>query len=130
MSKRINGAAVAAAIKTNFAASPSVGTHHASHVKAHRLRRSTFKAPIETIIALRGLALHNGCAMNDRLLVAIDHLLTAAEKPTVIPVQQDLWDRIRGQGERQGRDRQPGLTQNVAGLARLACSAPCPASPT
>jgi hypothetical protein len=94
MSKRIDQAALAAAIKTNFAATPTVGPHYASHGDARRWTRSTFKAPAEAIIALRSIALHNGCTMNDLLLVAIDRLLTAAGKSTAIPVQAELWERI------------------------------------
>ena len=98
MSKRINAAAVAAAIKTNFAATPSAGARHVIHSEARPWTRTTFKAPAESIIDLRSVALHNGCTMNDLVLLAIDHLLTAAGKSTVIPVQQDLWDRILVKG--------------------------------
>ncbi|MCK9917458.1 hypothetical protein MXD81_50795 [Microbacteriaceae bacterium K1510] len=95
MSKRPDAAAVAAAIKSNFASMPDVHDRRArGRDDLDGWTRSTFKAPRDAIIALRTVALSNGCTMNDLVLIAINDLLAAMGNPCPIAVKAALRDRI------------------------------------
>ncbi|MCK9920290.1 hypothetical protein MXD81_65290 [Microbacteriaceae bacterium K1510] len=97
ISKRSNAAALAAAIKSNFASTLGDRDRRApGRDDAAGWTRSTFKAPSDAIVVLRTVALYNGCTMNDLILIAIDDLLKAAGKPRAIAVNGDLRGRIIG----------------------------------
>jgi hypothetical protein len=103
MSKRPDAAAVAAAIKSNFANIPDVHDRRArGRDDMDGWTRSTFKAPRGAIVALRTIALSKGCTMNDLVLIAINDLLAAMGKPCPIAVKAVLRDRIMDRAANKG----------------------------
>lgn len=92
MSRRPSAASLAAAIRSNIGEARN--GHPSDSNDQLGWKRTTFKAPSEAIIALRSLALHSGCTMNDLIMIAIGDFLEAAGKPCGLAVKAGLREQI------------------------------------